>query len=644
MTPDLFGLATLLQQDEAEDFFALRSPIQTLAPIIPRSKISFPNIDITAQLNEPTFIGESQLAFTVLENGVDISQYILVQRDPINISYTKNSGSRGTCTFTIFDRAGLYRPTPRATILVYENETKTRIFGGIIATTEEINYSGQAAHEIRVTCTDFGSLLDRAAVAAYFEPPGIIYSPATMVLELLRTYRPDLGIFLAFPTADGTMITTEVIISHVYMSQAIQQVLEKDGLDYFVDAYKGLHIVSSATGYGAAPYNITDDDGNVQVNTMRVRRDETKYANVVGVRAALRQPAMWHEIFTGDGVSRHFITKYIIDNKPIVLVNGVSKTVVLYANYGLEPHDFSYGENSYGVFSNPYAAPYTSSDTIEVFYPGKIQPIIYARDEADIIADGREIAALIEVKDVYDQDLLEEIAAGWLARLNVVPYFVDWQTLRHGLLPGQLININKTKPLVPDVDLVIQSVSGTCGGRKTLAEELGTGKKAYFKWNISATNAQDQGQRAPEKLVLDLRKERVQPQDRHQTRYAVYLYETLPGATNPGLAVGITPSAARVEKPGFLKQVSVRFEDFPPQANLCQFDCLHQPASTPGVYTSVFANGEYIEVDVDQTATVVKFNFTTWPFPVGVGDLFKFEIVTADDTAKDGKGEIIIQG
>lgn len=623
-------------------------PLKSFGPApIPRSRIQLANVDISAEVQQLTLLGgaaAAQRAFTIYINGVDRSSNVLLQRDPISINYSASSGSRGSCSMRIFSRDGSYRPAVNQEVLVYENENSTRIFGGIIANIEETNYKGQAAHEVKINCSDFGSLLERAVLEAYFEPPGLIFSPWTMVLEILRTYVPELGIYASFQSADGTIIDTEMIFSHIYVSQAIQQICEKDGLDYFVDAYKGLHLVSGTTGYGAAPFNISDNDGNTLTNSIRVRKDGTKYANKVGMRASLRQPAMWHEVFTGNGVDRHFITRYVIEQEPLVFVNDVAKTVVEYGNYGLGPHDFSWGQGSYGVFSNPYAAPYTSSDRIDVYYPGKIQPIIYAQDDVLIASDGREIVAIFEVKDVEDQDLLLAMAQGNLARLKVIPYLVDFPTLRHGLMPGQLINVNLSQPLVPNLNLIIQSVSGTCGGRNTLATHRSSGQKAYFKWTVTATNAADQGQRNPEKLTLDVRKIRVQPQDRHRTTLVVDLYETLPGVTNPGLAVGITPSARRVDKPGFLKHVAVRFEDFPPQVNLCRFNCLYAPASNPTSYTSVFANGEYIEVDVDQTATVVKFNFTSWPFPVGIGDQFKAEIVTADSTAKDGKMEIEIQG
>lgn len=601
------------------------------------------SVEIQVTFGTPTVLLESALqarAFTFFVNGVDRSENFLLSRQPATFGY--QIGSRGSANARAFSRDGTYRPAIDQEFLIYENETGLRLFGGIIVNTEEVNYKGLAAHEVGIRVADYGTLLDRAIVSAYFPPftQGIIYTTETMIIELLNVYMPQTGIRFVSGGAGGTIIMTEMVFPDVTGTQAIQMVLDRSpGLDFFVDQYKGLHLINSTGGWGNAPFNIADNDGHA--DSIAITRDSTKYANWVGVRPDLREPALWHDTFTGDGVNRGFITRYAIElAAPVILVNGIRKTVQAYYAYAPGGADFSYGPNSVGVFSSPYQPPWGTSDIIDVYYPGKLQPLTIAKDDALIAQDGL-VQTIVEVKDIYDRDLLQEIADGILARLKVKPTLANVKTKFHGLLPGHKINVNTTRPLCPSTDLVVSSVNCTITGRKTLDPYRPVGARAWAEYQFTAGNSLFQAQGNYEQQIIEARKARVQTLDKTRRVIAIELAIDIPGLTNPGLEALVVPTRHTIDHFGFAKIARLTFDD-PPQDETVQI--LVYRTDSAGVTESILADDEYFEFrPADAGLVVMKFIFRTIPYPVQPGDYFTCEVITADPTAKNGKLEIDIQ-
>lgn len=555
----------------------------------------------------------------------------LLRTDKVSIALESASiqmqlGATPSASFTVLSLDGTYRPAIDDEVIIIDSSTGARVFGGDIDNTEEQNPDNTNIITTRVRATGYSSRLDRRIVSGYFDGVTILYTPQTMISDLLNIYLPETGIVLG-GGADGAVIDTETIFQHVSGTQAVRQLLDKDGLDFVVDAFKRLYVVSRTAGYAAAPFNLADGDGNWDSDSMSVRRERGKYANRVGLRADLREPGMWVDTFAGNddfGVG-FYLTSYIQNSAPVVTVNGVVQTV---GEYWLAQgsNTFTYVPGGYGVYASTPGA-YLSSDTIEVSYPSPLQPITWAEDAAEIALNG--IAeTVVDVKDVYDPDRWDDIAAGELARLKRRSYVVEYVTQQQGLRPGQLQAINTTKPLVPNLSLIIDNMTGTFQP---------TSSGGFFRWRVSATNSQVQGEKNFVRTFQRLGLLKIQPQDRHRLTIVAKLAEDIPGLTNPGLIVVTVPGDREVDKPGFLKEIRLRFGTAPATRTV-QIDVRKNG-------TTIFPNSQYIEFRVaDAGLTVTKRNFTAQPLQIADGDKFTAHVITADSAAKNGTLEIEVQG
>lgn len=566
----------------------------------------------------------AQSKYVFFINGVERTTAGVAADRPEACQIQSQLGSIPTCGLTITSKDGSYRPQIDQELVVIDRTTGARLFGGDIDYIEETNPDATDVIYSRVRAVGYASRLDRRIVSAYYDGVTIIWTTSSMIADILNTHIPETGVVLA--NGGGSVIDTEVIFQHVSGTQALRQLLDKDGLDFTVDEYKRLYLVNKSTGYESAPFNVTDG-ANYDSDSMTVRRERGRYANRVGIRPDLREPGMWVDTFAGDddfGVG-FYLTTYTLFEKPVVTLNGVVQTV---GEYWL-PHlsnTFTYVPNGVGVYaSNP--GIYSSSEVIEVSYPSPLQPITWAEDAAEIAANGL-VETVEEVKDVYSRDLLADIATGVLARLKVRPYVVDYSTRTNGLKPGQLQTINTTKPQVPNLSMVIDSVAGTYEP---------TADGGHFRWRVRTSNAQVQNEKNFIRTMQRVAAARIQPQDRHRTTIVIKLAQTVQGITNPGLTAITVPGDREIDKPGYIKEARLRF-DTAPATTTVQVNVLING-------TTIFPNGEYIEFrPADAGNTVSKRNFTSQPMAVADGDIVTCVVVTADSAAKDGTLELEIQG
>lgn len=577
----------------------------------------------TASVGAPTLLSPvAERLITVFVNGIDRTEYVRVNP---GVEFSMNAGSGSTASFTVFSNPGSYRPAVNEEVIVYKGST--RLFRGTVEAPMEEWYNGTTGMDVRVRCNDLGTRLSKRIISKWVDTV-IQYSAGSLIRDIFRYDLADMGISVStWADSAGAINPTDLVFDHVPMTDVLRRLLEPDNLDWSLDAHDTLHIFSKTSGTTAAPYDLSDDDG--QFDFMRVERQRGKFANRVGVRNQQRLPSFWTDTFVGDGSVRYFITTYVLNEKPVVLVNGIQATVIENNAYSLIPHDFSYTTGGNGVFSNPYNSPYTSSDTIEVIYPSLLQPIVWAQDDTSITNVGK-FEVVEEVKEAaFSMDRLQEIADGLLARYLNVPYSVEFGSRLDGFVPGQLINIDTTRPLVPNIDLVIKSVSGR--------EE----QKKLFRYTVKATNEQIQGGGDLVQSLANLSRLVKQPIDRHRVVVVIKLAEDIQGITNPGLVTGMVPGSREIDKPGAIKEVRARFGTGPATSTI-QIDIFKNgvsifplTATSPSVQT-------YLEYDPGDTRRVV-YQFVDTPMLVADGDIFTAEVVTADAAAMNGTVEIEIQ-
>lgn len=539
---------------------------------------------------------------------------------------THQLGSPSTAAVTLISST---RPDPDDVVVIIETTTGRRVFGGEIASVEEKNPDGTSLIFLRLDCVGFQARLDRAVVGAYFEEGFIIWSAASMTAELLREYMPNTSISFG-GGGGGDSYAYEVIIQYTTGSDAIRQVLQPWGLDFFVDNYAALYIIDPSIGFGAAPFSVSQGSGHVDSNSITVRRDRSRTVSRVAVRADLREPPSWTDEWAGGeeyGIG-FFRSKYRLNEKPVVYEDGVVQTVGEYA-FNASNFDYTYVPGGYGVYrsagslSNP-------AITVTITYSIPLQPVYFVEDATALAAFGvRE--AILDVKDVYERERWADIGAGELARRAQELYVVNYVTRSSDYLrPGMTQTISHARPLVPSQTFILDSVSG---------QFEGTANGGHFRWQVSAATAAIQGRSAVRERQR-IRYGLYQPQDRHRQVFAWDLAKTVDGLTNPGLSAMALHGQHVVTRVGFLREVRLRF-DIPPGTSTVQVDVYLTRADASPV--SIFAAG-YAEFAPTDTGIIYARTFTSQPFVLKPNDILTAEVITGDTAAMDGRLEVEQQG
>lgn len=580
----------------------------------------------TTALGTPTIlsaVGSTLPVYSIFLNGVLTNSYI--QARSIRRNLTIGGASRGTCSFTWLNRAATTlstRPQVDDEVVIYEGTT--RFFAGIIETASERFYSGKPLMYVDVRCTDYGVMLDRRVVGKYYTlfMGGI---PLITIGDIVENFLDGTGITY---DADGTPSVDlgEQLFNYCTVTEAIQQVADKAGADFYVDMYKVLRMFDKDTGWGNAPYTISDDDGNFDALT--VTRSRVRRVNRQGVRNSSSAVALWNDTYTAQAGDLSVETTYPQEGKPYVTLNGVVQSVVESAEIGSSSFDFYYIINGIGIF-RASGSPLSDGDVVVAIYPGKLPPIFWAEDAADIALHGK-LEAVEEVKDIPDDTAMQAIADGLLARKLVEPISVELQSRRAGWEPGQLLTINTTQPLA-DVTVLIESVDSQEGE-----------DNKFFRHTIRASNQQLQRTDRADNFFAKLIERTKQGIDRTTYIIGFTLAETIEGLTNPGLSVGVKPPIRTAEKPGILRDATIYFksvDDGTLTASRIVIDIYRNG-------TTIFPAGNDNKLVFPAGATALwrQFIFTTNPVRVTKGDVFTMEVLEADPLAMDGVIELVVLG
>lgn len=566
-------------------------------------------------------VGSTLPTYSIFLNGVLANTYI--QARSIRRSLTIGSGSRGVCSFTWLNPAattGSTRPQVDDEVVIYEGST--RFFAGIIEDATERFYNGKPLMYVDVRCTDYGILCDRRIVSKYYTP--FMGGTASITIADIVTNFLD-GTGISFEPNWDSVILEDQMFNHVTVTEALNQICDKTGEDWRVDFYKVLRKFTKDTGYTSAPCTFTDNDGNF--DSLSANRSRLRRRNRQGVKNSRSTVALWEDTITAFAGQTSFQTTYLQEVKPAVYVDGVVKSVVSLAEVGEQASDFYYIPNGIGVFSR--TGGLGEGQEVAVVYPGKLPPIYWAEDAADIALHGK-LEAVEEVADILDDIGMTEIAAGLLARGKVEPIMAEGVSRKAGWEPGQLLTINTTQPLL-SASLLIESVDSEEGEDNT-----------FFRHRIRASNHTLQRTDRADNFFGKLIERTKNPIDRIAFHIGFTLAETIEGITNPGLSTGVKQAVRVADKDGVLRDATLYFKsaaDGTPTTDRIVVDVLKN-----GV--SIFPTGDDNKLifPAGTTSIVRHFTFVSRPLTVAKGDIFTINVIEADATAMDGALELVVMG
>jgi hypothetical protein len=316
------------------------------------------------------------------------------------------------------------------------------IFGGTIDTLDD--YEGDPGYlYYNIIAVDYNQLADKKLMAASYSST----LAGDIVSAIITAALSDEGITAGTIESGDTI--SKAVFNYIKATDALDYLKNVTGLNWNIDFNKQLNFFSNASN--VSPWTLTD---LVPHENFKRTRTRDQYRNKQYLRAGtgktsvqtLEKPAP-----APDGVSRNFILRFPIAEKPVIYVNS---TAVLSANVGVNGLDtgkewyFTYNSNT--VSEDGSEAVLTAGSTLEVTYSG-LYPIIAVIDDPAQISARQAIEAgtsgiyesVVTEKSINENNQAIEYSEGLILKYGTIPSIVTFDTEVPGLQAGQLLPIQK---------------------------------------------------------------------------------------------------------------------------------------------------------------------------------------------------------
>jgi hypothetical protein len=318
----------------------------------------------------------------------------------------------------------------------------TTIFVGTFDKLED--YEGDPGYlYYNVSAVDYNQLADKKLIAASYSTT----LAGDIVSAIITAALSDEGI-TAGTIEDGPTIS-KAVFNYIKASDALDYLKNVTGLNWNINFNKQLNFFSDAANL--APWTLTD---SVPHENFKRTRTRDQYRNKQYLRAGtgktsvqtLEKPAP-----APDGVSRNFVLRFPIAEKPVVYINS---TAALSANVGVNGIDtgkewyFTYNSNT--VSQDSSGAVLTAGYTLEMTYTG-LYPIIAVVDNPAQISARQAVETgtsgiyenVVTEKSVSENTQATEYSKGLILKYGIIPSIVTFNTEVPGLQAGQLLPIQK---------------------------------------------------------------------------------------------------------------------------------------------------------------------------------------------------------
>jgi hypothetical protein len=342
-----------------------------------------------------------------------------------------------------------------------------------------------------IECVDQHQIADRLLVAktyintsaqdiandlyyTYLEPEGVTIGEIYGV-----SLFPSSGLFPSdtlFPFA-STVILEQATFPRVgTVADAMNELAEITGYQWYIDYDKKFYFAPRT--FFNAPFSITDTSAVMNIN---VKQDKSQYRNRQYIRGGLSQTdliTLEKPTPNPDGVSRTFILRFPIAEKPRIFINS---TEINSNDIGINGIDtgkkYYYLYNANTIIQDSTETILTSSDVIEVTYRGLVALSLVSENPAAIaerasVEGGTGVYERIDVDAAISsrQEALD-IANGKLTKYAKILREITYDTYTAGLSAGQLQNVNLTQYNISSTDFLIDKVQ--------ISELDGTGRLLY---------------------------------------------------------------------------------------------------------------------------------------------------------------------
>lgn len=239
-----------------------------------------------------------------------------------------------------------------------------------------------------------------------------------------------------------------IAFNYIPLFQAIQELAELMGAYWYVDVDRGFHF--GAAGFEAAPFSITDDNGNMAQRSLVLSDKGENLKNKIFVRGGeFLATALFEPIQHGDGEKRSFRVDFKTDAMTVTIDVGAG---FISQDVGIDNEDVDDGSfdwfwnnNDKTITQADFGSPTTLSAANrfkESYFPF-IPLIVVVPDQAAIAAnDYQEEEFLILDKNITDKQGARERGLAELKAYAAELVDGSFSTYTTGLVAGQQININ----------------------------------------------------------------------------------------------------------------------------------------------------------------------------------------------------------
>jgi len=209
-------------------------------------------------------------------------------------------------------------PAPGQTVLLTEGGIN--IFKGTITEKVEELVNGQMMSEYRFIAVDGFHEMDRLLVQKAYNNT----NATAVVQDLVNNFMS--GFTLDAPFTSPAINTAR--FNYEQPSRCITKIANEVGWDWYVDAESVIHFFPGGTIL--APFDITDDNGRLEFNTLEFEQNITELRNRIFVRGGTYDDPISEinaiDLYEANGVDQTFPLVYRYSDVQIT-VNGVAQTV-----------------------------------------------------------------------------------------------------------------------------------------------------------------------------------------------------------------------------------------------------------------------------------------------------------------------------
>jgi len=382
------------------------------------------------------------MSITISIGGVDRTSIVefgsVKKKDALN-------QATDTLSFSVIYHAGqTYRPLVNLEVIMMDGASK--VFGGkIYAVKKEIQGAGKVLYRVR--CKDYSYDLDRQRVNEGYESDTV-----NDIIDDILTNFTD-GSFTA-TNVNCTITITKITFDRTTVTDALQRLAEVTGYSWYVDYDKDIHFFEKNAE--AAPFDLTDGDGNHIPETLKASDDFSQIRNRVFIKGGEIEGASRSEFFDGDGSKLFFKLANKFASKPVVEIASVAKTVGIDFLDNETDFDCFWDYNQSYIRFKAGTVPGAGSDNVEVAGIPLYNLVVQVEDPASILEYG-----VFEFAKT-DKTLKSREEAVAMAQAEIEAYkngLVEggFETYESGLRSGQIINIQSTL-LDIDEDFLVQNV------------------------------------------------------------------------------------------------------------------------------------------------------------------------------------------